>query len=72
LINKVDVTVFVVRQNYTLKKQVVEATAIYGHGRIKNLSLLLNDVNYKRLKYGYAYYTKSGKIDRKKQLTDII
>ena len=56
LINKADVNIFVVRQNYTLKKQVMEATTNFAHKRMRNLALLLNDVNFKSLNYGYAYY----------------
>jgi len=70
LMHKVNVTVFVVRQNYTLKKQVIEATAAYGRNRQNNLSLLLNDVNFKRLKYGYSYYNANSK-KPKKQLSKV-
>ena len=65
-----DHTIFVVRQNYTtipLLKNVQEA---YSGGKVKNISLLLNDVKVANMGYGYGYgygyYEEDERNNRKK------
>ncbi len=53
-----DVNLYVVRQNYTLKSHINDANEVYQTHKAKNMALLLNDVNYKKLKYGYGYYSE--------------
>ena len=52
---------FVVRQNYTLKRHLEEVQELYDQLKLRNVVLLLNDVNFKKLKYGYGYYEEETK-----------
>jgi capsular exopolysaccharide synthesis family protein len=68
-------TVFIVRQNYSPKNIVRAAEEIYSSGKIRNMSVVLNDVyrtgpgygygnyGYAYYGYGYAYYGRKGKSD---------
>jgi len=54
----VDHTVFVVRQNYTPKEFIRSIEEYHKSGKIKNISILLNDIYKSGLGYGYgAGYT---------------
>lgn len=51
----VDHTVFVLRQNYSPKDFVRSIDEYYRSGKLKNLSILLNDIYKSGLGYGYGY-----------------
>ncbi len=61
LMHKADVCVYVVRQGYTLKRQISELNEIYENRKIRNMALVLNDVNFKKSSYGYGYYQEYSK-----------
>lgn len=50
----VDHTVFVMRQNYSPKEFVSSIDEYYRSGKIKNISILLNDIYKSGLGYGYG------------------
>jgi capsular exopolysaccharide synthesis family protein len=50
----VDHTVFVMRQNYSPKEFVRSIDEYYRSGKIKNISILLNDIYKSGLGYGYG------------------
>lgn len=50
----VDHTVFVVRQNYTPKEFIRSIDEYHKTGKIKNISILLNDIYKSGLGYGYG------------------
>ncbi len=56
LMGKTDVNIFVIRQDVTLKSQARDIDHLYATGQVNNLAILFNDVNFKRLNYGYGYY----------------
>lgn len=49
-----DHTVFVMRQNYSPKEFVHSIDEYYRSGKIKNISILLNDISKSGLGYGYG------------------
>lgn len=53
LMNYSDSGIYIVRQNYTSKILIENAQEMYNSGKIKNISILFNDV--KVTKYGYSY-----------------
>jgi capsular exopolysaccharide synthesis family protein len=53
--NQVDHTVFVVRQNYTPRDFLKSIQDYYAEGKLKNMSVLLNDIVKSGLGYGYGY-----------------
>jgi capsular exopolysaccharide synthesis family protein len=53
--NQVDHTVFVVRQNYTARDFLKSIQDYYSEGKLKNMSVLLNDIVKSGLGYGYGY-----------------
>lgn len=58
-----DVCIYVVRQNYTLKKQLNIADDLSGSQKMKGLSIVVNDIKAtKGYGYGYSYgnYDVSG------------
>lgn len=50
-----DHTLFIVRQNYTPKSLVKTTNDFYTSGKIKNMSIVLNDIYKSGLGYGYGY-----------------
>jgi len=66
----VDANLYVVRAEYTPKKNIVEATDLYIHKKLKNMYFVLNgtDINKsaysngygKKYGYGYRYSNKQG------------
>lgn len=50
----VDHTVFVLRQNYSPKEFVKSINEYYQSGKLKNMSILLNDIYKSGLGYGYG------------------
>lgn len=65
--NFVDTTIFVVRQDYTLKEAMTYAVEMFNENGISDVCLVMNDINSKSTRYGYGYgygasrYGKSGK-----------
>lgn len=55
LMNKSDINLLMVRQNYTTKNMVANINEITQKNNIKNLNLILNDVSSYNSKYGYKY-----------------
>ena len=63
LMNYAHHTIFLVRQNYTPVEAIKNVQDLYESGKLKNVSILFNDVkdqsnNYG---YGYGYYQDKGK-----------
>lgn len=56
-----DCTLYVVRVGVLDRRQLPNIQTIYSEGRIKNMALVLTDINYERLNYsmGYTGYGKS-------------
>lgn len=55
LANYADHSIFVVRQNYTPKDFLKNVDEYYSNGRLKNVSILLNDIIKSGPGYGYGY-----------------
>lgn len=53
--NQVDHTVFVVRQDYTPRDFLKSIQDYYAEGKLKDMSVLLNDIFKSGLGYGYGY-----------------
>lgn len=51
----VDATVYIVRHNYTLKKQVQLIEDIYQHSKLPHLSIIINDIDARSSYGGYGY-----------------
>jgi capsular exopolysaccharide synthesis family protein len=57
IINRVaDLTVFVIRAGLMDKRMLPEVEKLYKQNKLKNMSVILNAVDYKRSGYGYGYY----------------
>ena len=56
LMTKANANLFVVRQGYTLKKQVTDSINTYKRLDVKHFAILLNYVNFEKLRYGGGYY----------------
>ena len=50
-----DHTIYVVRQNYTPKGTIKNTQELYNNGKVKNISILFNDVKVQKYGYGYGY-----------------
>lgn len=46
----------IVRQGRTYKKSLEAVTEMYNNGKIKNLAIVFNDVDFRKLEYGYRSY----------------
>lgn len=57
LIDHADSHLFVVRENYSKKDQVVNSLHSLIQEKISGMGLVLNDVTLKSNKYGYGYYS---------------
>ena len=64
LMEMCDVNIYVVRENYTLKRHILDLNNVYQQRNLQKLAILLNAVNYSRSEYGYygkyynQYYSK--------------
>ncbi|MDR0748422.1 MAG: polysaccharide biosynthesis tyrosine autokinase [Tannerellaceae bacterium] len=57
IINRVaDLTVFVIRAGLMDKRMLPEVEKLYKQNKLKNMSVILNAVDYKRSGYGYGHY----------------
>lgn len=54
LSNHADLTLYVVRQDYTFKEQIAIPEDIFINKKIKNIAILLNDAKF-NTSYGYGY-----------------
>ncbi|MDQ3535906.1 MAG: CpsD/CapB family tyrosine-protein kinase, partial [Bacteroidota bacterium] len=59
LMEHVDHTIYLVRQNYSTQDSLKQAQEIYANGKIKKVSILFNDVKLNKDKYGYGYYEET-------------
>jgi hypothetical protein len=66
----VDASLYIVRQNFTFKKQVSQIDEFSTSGKLPRISILMNDVRiragygyYGYGRYGYGYGQKSGYFD---------
>ena len=61
MLNRIaDVNLYVVRADYTPKKNIEDATIIYNDGKLKNMYFVLNSVDYTKRNYRYGYGKKYG------------
>ena len=61
MLNRIaDINLYVVRANYTPKKNIEDATLIHNEGRLKNMYFILNSVDYSKRSYRYDYGKKYG------------
>ncbi|AXY77090.1 polysaccharide biosynthesis tyrosine autokinase [Paraflavitalea soli] len=51
----VDATVYIVRHNYTMKKQIQLIEDIYQHNKLPHLSIIINDIDTRSSYGGYGY-----------------
>lgn len=56
-----DVTMFVVRHNYTPKERLVMVDKLYRERKFKNINLVFNAIKEEGRKYGYGYYQEERK-----------
>jgi len=54
LSNYADITLYVVRKNYTKKEMINLLNNLFARGELKNISLVLNDFT-NNAKFGYSY-----------------
>lgn len=55
-----DINLYVVRADYTHKKNIEDATFLYKHKKLNEMYFVLNDVDYKKHTYRYGYGKKHG------------
>ena len=61
MLNRItDIYLYVVRADFTPKKNIEDATLIYNDGRLKNMYFILNSVDYTKRNYRYNYGKKYG------------
>ena len=61
MLNRIaDINLYVVRADFTPKKNIEDATLIYNDGRLKNMYFILNSVDYNKRNYRYNYGKKYG------------
>ena len=61
LLNRLtDVTLYVVRAEFTPKKDIEDATILYKKKKLKNMYFVLNDVDLNKHTYRYGYGKKYG------------
>jgi capsular exopolysaccharide synthesis family protein len=57
IVNRVaDLTIFLIRAGLMDKRMLPEVEKIYNQNKLKNMSVILNAVDYKRSGYGYGSY----------------
>jgi len=55
-----DVNLYVVRADFTPKRNIIEATKLYNHQKLNNMYFVLNGVDGKKNSYRYGYGKKQG------------
>jgi hypothetical protein len=70
-----------VRHKYTRYKMLEKVNLLFSEGKVKNLGIVINDLNYKDAKYygygssyGYGYYNSYGyyEMDEKQSIVKIV
>ncbi|MDR1202046.1 MAG: CpsD/CapB family tyrosine-protein kinase, partial [Tannerellaceae bacterium] len=57
IINRIaDLTIFLIRTGLMDKRMLPEVEKLYSQNKLKNMSVILNAVDYKRSGYGYGHY----------------
>ncbi|MDR1403427.1 MAG: chromosome partitioning protein ParA, partial [Tannerellaceae bacterium] len=51
-----DLTIFLIRTGLMDKRMLSEVEKLYKQNKLKNMSVILNAVDYKHAGYGYGYY----------------
>jgi capsular exopolysaccharide synthesis family protein len=74
IMDKCDINIFIARENYTLKKHIIDLNSIYAQRKMSNLALLYNAVNYSRAEYGgygkyYNQYYKTSRLSKKQKVS---
>lgn len=61
ILNRIaDVNLYIVRADYTPKKNIEDATIIYNDDKLKNMYFILNSVDFEKRNYRYGYGKKYG------------
>ena len=61
ILNRIaDVNLYIVRADYTPKKNIEDATMIYNDDKLENMYFVLNSVDYNKRNYRYGYGKKYG------------
>ena len=61
MLNRIaDVNLYIVRADYTPKKNIEDATIMYNEEKLKNMYFILNSVDYNKRSYRYGYGKKYG------------
>lgn len=55
-----DINLYVVRADFTPKKNIEDATIVYNENKLKNMFFILNSVDYTKSSYRYGYGQKYG------------
>tara|TARA_B100000161_G_C33377237_1_gene336182 strand:- start:380 stop:685 length:306 start_codon:yes stop_codon:yes gene_type:complete len=56
LMESVDLNIYILRQNYTKRELLYYANSFYDSEKLKNISIILNDVDFSdNYAYNYAY-----------------
>ncbi|MDQ3392680.1 MAG: polysaccharide biosynthesis tyrosine autokinase [Bacteroidota bacterium] len=59
LMEHVDHTIYLVRQDYSTQDTLRQVQEVYANGKLKKVSILFNDVKLKKNKNGYGYYEET-------------
>ncbi len=61
MLNRIaDVNLYIVRADYTPKKNIEDATILYNENKLENMYFVLNSVDYNKRAYRYGYGKKYG------------
>lgn len=61
MLNRIaDVNLYIVRADYTPKKNIEDATIMYNDDKLKNMYFILNSVDFNKRNYRYGYGKKYG------------
>lgn len=61
MLNRIaDINLYIVRADYTPKKNIEDATIIYNGDKLKNMYFILNSVDFNKRYYKYGYGKKYG------------
>ncbi len=55
-----DINLYVIRADYTHKKNIEDATFLFKHKKLNQMYFVLNDIDYKKNTYRYGYDKKHG------------
>lgn len=74
-----DINIYMVRHKYTRYKMLEKINLLYSEGKVKNLGMVINDLNYKDAKYygygnsyGYGYGNSYGYYEEGKEEKNIM